>query len=313
MLRVAALALALAVPAAAVPPCEFDTTGDGVPELVVPDADGDGDCDFPARKTRVAGTLTFAAGTTVEFRESALITAGRIVVEAGATLVGEAATLRAVSLMAIAGDVDVQGTLDLAVSDDVDLIARAGAVRLRGDTRIVAAEQIVIHAGRGDVELVPVRAHPLHLLGGTGFVVKVDVPDGPVRIDVARIGARRITIAARAKPLATAPGVDLTLANSLLTTDPVATGIVPGNGDVRVDTAGRMTLDATTLDAARNVRLTTRRPADVVCLGNGTRLEARNPDGSLRNVFLPARVFDDATTTFIGELHGPPVQTGSCP
>ena len=52
---------------------------------------------------------------------------------------------------------------------------------------------------------------------------------------------------------------------------------------------------------------------DVVCLGNGTRLEARNPDGSLRNVFLPAGVFDDATTTFIGELHGPPVQTGSCP
>ena len=313
MLRVAALVLVLSTSAAAVPPCEFDTTGDGVPDLVVPDADDDGDCDFPPRKTRVAGTLTFASGTIVEFRENAIVTAGAIVVEAGAALVGRPTTLRALSLVALAGDVDVQGTLDVDVSDDVDLIARAGAVRVRGETHIVAAEQIVLNARGGDIEVAPAGGSPFHMLGGTGFVAKVDVPDGIIRIDGARIGARRITIAGRAKPLATAPGADVALASALLTTDPAATGILPGNGDIRVDAAGRVTLDATTLDAARNVRVTTRRPTDVVCLGNGSRLEARNPDGSLRNLFLPSNVFDDATTTFVGELHGPPVETGSCP
>src|SRR5262249_596322 len=45
----------------------FDTNGDGVPDITIPDSDGDGRFEWPAGTTKLPGTLHFSAGNDVEF------------------------------------------------------------------------------------------------------------------------------------------------------------------------------------------------------------------------------------------------------
>jgi hypothetical protein len=78
---IAAFALAWLAPSPSwAEPCPFDLNGDAVDDLLVPDADGDGICEWPAGARTFGGTLTFREGITVEFSGSTSITADRIVV-----------------------------------------------------------------------------------------------------------------------------------------------------------------------------------------------------------------------------------------
>jgi hypothetical protein len=251
-MRAAIVLVGLFVGSVAAQPCTFDTTGDGVPDLVLPDANSDGACEFPQKKTKLAGTLVVPAGTTIEFFGNTIATFDAIVVESGATLRGTSATLRSLSLVTLAGDLVVDGTLDVDLSDDLELIARAGAVRVRGPTRVVATEVIVLDARGGDVELTPPALEPgFTLLGGLGVTLKAVAGDATISVARARVGGRKIAVSARARP-SSAPGVAVDLREgTVLTSDPAATGVTSSSGDVRVDGAGLVRVDGATLDSGR--------------------------------------------------------------
>lgn len=305
----------------AVPPCAFDTTGDGAPELVVPDADGDGFCEFPDRKTRLPGTLRFTAATPVRFRANAIVSADAIVVESGAVLVGEAATLRSLSLIALAGDLEVAGTLAVGVGDDVDLLAPQGSVRVTGEVQLDAVENVVLEAGDGDVVLTPAGApmpDVFPLRGGAIVALRAKrrAGSGEIRIENVHAAGRRIEIDGRAQRTS-AGTVDVTIRGDVvLSTDPADTR-VPGNGDVRIVAGGRVRIaDGVVLDSVRNVKVQTRAAGQHLCLGGGVVLEAVAANGAPRVLLLSAvrgTVYDDGTTTFTGTLAVRDLVTGSCP
>jgi hypothetical protein len=323
MLR-AVLVLALlggALRAGAVPPCAFDTTGDGAPELVVPDADGDGFCEFPDRKTRLPGTLRFTAATPVRFFANAIVSADAIVVEPGAVLVGQAATLRSLSLIARTGDLEVAGTIAVGVGDDVDLLAPQGSVRVTGDVRLDAVENVVLEAGDGDVVLAPDVAptpNVFGLRGGAIVAIRAKRRNGSGEIRIANVHAagRRIEIDGRAQR-SNAGTLDVTIRGDVvLSTDPEDTR-VSGNGDVRIVAGGRVRIeDGAVLDSVRNVKVQTRASGQHLCLGGGVVLEAVAANGAPRVLLLSAvrgTVFDDGTTTFTGTLAVRDLVTGACP
>jgi len=315
------LLLATPLVAAAVPPCSFDTTGDPTPELVVPDADDDGFCDFPDKKTRLDGTLRFTAATPVRFRSNAIVSADAIVVESGALLVGDAATLRSLSLIARGGDLEIAGAIDASAGDDVDLVAERGSVRVTGELRLDARENVVIAAGDGDAIVTPGAAPvpgSFALRGGAIVAIKAKRASGAGEIRIERVHAagRRIEIDGRAQRT-NAGTLDVTIrADVVLSTDPADTG-VGGNGDVRVAAGGRVRIeDGVVIDSVRNVKVQTRAPGQHLCLGGGVALEAVSAAGVPRVLLLSAvrgGVFDDGTTSFTGQLAVRDLVTGPCP
>lgn len=318
-----AVVLALVAPlvASAAPPCVYDTTGDATPELIVPDTDDDGACDFPDKKTRLPGTLRFASGETVRFRSNAIVSADAIVVEPGATLVGDAASLRSLSFIALTGDLDVAGTIDASTGDDIDLVAKHGSVRITGDVQLDAVENVVIEAGDGDAIVTPgVAPVPgAHALRG-GAIVTVKAKrtsgSGEIRIENVHAAGRRVEIDGRAQRN-NAGTLDVTIRGDVvLSTDPSATG-VGGNGDVRIAAGGRVRIeDGAVLDSVRNVKVQTRSPGQHLCLAGGVVLEAVAANGVPRVLLLSAvrgTVFDDGTTTFTGTLAVRDLVTGACP
>jgi hypothetical protein len=321
MLAVAMLLGAGLRAADAIPPCAFDTTGDPSPELVVPDADDDGFCDFPDRKTRLPGTLRFTADTPVRFTSNAIVSADTIVVEAGAELVGEAATLRSLSLIALTGNLDVGGTVDVTVGDDIDLVAKHGSVHVTGDVHLDAVENVIVEAGDGDAVVTPSAAPvpgTFALRGGMIVSIKAKrtTGSGDVRIEDVHVAGRRIEIDGRAQRN-NAGTLDVTIAGDvILTTDPAATGF-GGNGDVRIAAGGRVRIEhGAVLDSARNVKVQTRAPGQHLCLAGGVVLEAVAESGAPRVLLLSAvrgTVFDDGTTTFTGTLAVRDLVTGPCP
>src|SRR5262249_60379882 len=64
----------------------FDTNGDGVPDITIPDSDGDGRFEWPAGTTKLPGTLHFSAGNNIEFSGYTTIKADAITIDQGATL-----------------------------------------------------------------------------------------------------------------------------------------------------------------------------------------------------------------------------------
>src|SRR5262249_21686123 len=64
----------------------FDTNGDGVPDITIPDSDGDGRFEWPAGTTKLPGTLHFSAGNDIEFSGYTTIKADAITIDQGATL-----------------------------------------------------------------------------------------------------------------------------------------------------------------------------------------------------------------------------------
>jgi len=305
----------------AIPPCSFDTSGDPTPELVVPDVDDDGVCDFPAKKTRLAGTLRFTAATPVRFTANAIVAADAIVVEPGALLVGDAATLRSLSLIALTGDLEVAGTIDASTGDDIDLVAQRGSVRITGDVRLDALENVVVEAGDGDAVVTP-DAAPVPglfaLRGGAIVTVKAKRTSGSgvIRLERVHAAGRRIEIDGRAQRN-NAGTLDVTIRDDVvLSTDPSDTG-VGGNGDVRIAAGGRVRLeDGVVLDSVRNVKVQTRSPGQHLCLAGGVALEAVSATGVPRVLLLSAvrgTVFDDGTTSFTGQLAVRELVAGACP
>jgi hypothetical protein len=62
----------------------FDTNGDGVPDLTIPDSDGDGRFEWPAGTTILHGTLHFSAGNDIAFSGYTTIKVDTITIDQGA-------------------------------------------------------------------------------------------------------------------------------------------------------------------------------------------------------------------------------------
>src|SRR5262249_22171299 len=135
-----------------------------------------------------------------------------------------------------------------------------------------------------------------------------------IHIARVRAGSRQVGLDVRGFP--GAAGDIVVDEGTVLTTDQATTGIIPGNGGVKLAATGRVRLDAVTLDAARDVQVKTRTHGDDLCLANGTHLEAVNADGVPRSISLTGvrgTVFDDGSTTFTGLLRSGPIVAGTCP
>ena len=298
-------------------PCTFDTDGDGEPDLVLPDADGDGICEFPDLKTHLRGVLHFTRLTPVEFRGTTLIEADRIVIYPNARLFGERSKLRSLTMVAVAGDLESHGTLELGTSDDLVLTAR-GSVDVDGKTALAAADRLVVEARQGNVTLAPpaAPAGPFTALGGNRVDILAKGANGRVEIARATIGGARVTVDTHANVSVIGDKRVWVHDRALLTTDRARTGL-PVGSDVAINSTGRVLLqDTAVLDAGRNVTIATTRAVDGLCLSGGVRLEARDPAGRLGLISLTGvrgGVRDDGSTAYVGQLRSGPIAAGPCP
>ena len=301
----AALVLALGVAAGAAPPCAFDTNGDGAAEIVVPDVDGDGVCDWPTGTTSLPGTLTLTAGTPVQFRGKTVVAAGSIVVEAGGRLVGRPETLQRLYLRATGNannDVRNRGTLDIEASDDVIVQARR-TIDLGGTTNVRAANNVILRAVVGDVVIAPPAFTPgaFTLFARNRVDINARSANGNVDIARARIGAFRILVKTRASVSFTGPKILRLREGTLLTTNRNATGL-PNASNIQLNATGDIILSGATLDAGTSVTLLTQRQTDRACLSS-SRLEAQDGIGYLYVRGVHGGVFH-RDTDFFGRLVG---------
>ena len=298
--------------------CAFDTNADGIPDLVLTDADGDGLCEWPVGTTSLSGTLVFNAGTPVEFRGSAAVYADRIVVEQGGILKGDPATLVKLTLIARShstSDIISRGTIDLGASDDLVLQA-VGSIDLSGATSLAAADKVVLKASQGDVTIAPAAfdpAGPFTVFGRNRIEISARGPNGNVDIVRARLGSYRIIVRTKANVSTVGPKVIRLADHAELVTDRGRTGL-PNGSNVQLIATGRIILENATIDSGTSIAMLTQYPQDDVCLSDGTVLEAANGLGYIYFNNVHGQVFDDGTTQFIGRVIGADrVVVGSCP
>jgi len=274
---------------------------------------------FPPRKTVIRGPLVIDARTSKRFSGTTILEADSIVVAADGTLAGEPSTLRSLTLVALTGDVEVHGHLDLGASDDITIVSKTGAVRLGGDVRIAAADRVRIDARGGDVVVAPdaVDDTRFTVQGGNRVDLTARGADGSVRTERARIAGRAVALDARANvSVVRTKGISLD-DRTLLTTDPAKTGRTDTSpGDVTMTASGNVAVSGGShVDSGRNVWISTLRPGDGLCLSKGATLEAVTPRGAFGYVYVSGvrgdRI-DDTTTTIIGTLRGT-LTPGTCP
>jgi hypothetical protein len=299
--------------------CEFDTDGDGVPNLTLADADHDGLCEWPEGTATIPGTLTFTAATPVEFSGTTNVSADRIVVEAGSLLKGDAASLVKLTLVArssTVGDIVSDGTLDISASDDIILQSKRSIDLSEGATNLHAGDKLVLKASTGDVTVAPAifdANGPFTLFARNRVEINARGANGSIDIARARVGSFRIVVNTKAS-VSVVGDKHLRLSDhTLLTTDATKVGI-PNSSNIDLTATGRVSLtEDTTLDSGRKILVTTNRTVDDVCLTQSTTIEAANGFGRISFAGVKGTVFDDGTTTFVGAILGDRIVPGSCP
>jgi subtilisin family serine protease len=295
--------------------CNFDVNGDGIPDLVLHDTDGDGLCELPAAKTHLYGTFT--SDTPIEIRGNTVLEADRIVIEPGGVIFGEQATLRSLRLVATTGAIESTGRIDLKASDDL-FVRAATAVLLEGRTELVAADIVDVDARRGDLRLLPpVMQTPFAALGGNRATLRSKGSVGVIAVGRARVGGPRVYVEGVANVSVVGTNGVVVTDRGIFTSDPAPTFLPAGGGDVSVSTTGRVVLSGRdVLDATRTLRIATARPGDDLCLELQTLLEARSTKGVPGRIDLTrvrGAVRDDGTTTFVGTLASNGIVAGVCP
>lgn len=295
--------------------CRFETAPDG--SVTLADVDGSGTCTLPDKKNVVRGTLHVRTCQRVLCTGTPIIEAEAVVLEPGATLVGESSSLRSLTLVTLTGDVVNHGSLTLGAADDLVVTARRGSIDFGDVVRLEAADRIVVHAKQGDVVLAPGLAElapQFTLLGRNRVEILATGAGGRMRIERSRIGGKRLLVSTRAN-VSVVGQKELRLADSAeLTTDVTETSLAPVPGNVDVMATGPVVVVGSELDSGRNVRIQTRPPGDGLCL-DGATLQARSEAGvpayvDLRGVRGP--ILDTGSSAFDGIVLGT-IGAGACP
>lgn len=298
--------------------CVFDTDGDGSANLVVADDDGDGLCDWPEGTVTLPGTLTFAAGTSVQFRGTTAINADSIVVEEGARLVGNPTSLSKLTLTARrhgTSDIRSKGRLELGASDDIVLQA-TGSVDLDGETNLSAGDRVVIKASQGDVTILQRFSESdgaFDVSARNRVEISAKGANGNVNLATVRIASYKIIVSTRANVSSVGEKQLGVSGGSVLTTDRARTGLSNGSNIQLTATGPILITGDVVLDANTSVAFVTQRQQDGVCLSDGTTIEASNGLGSLYFTNVRGEVTDDGTTVFRGRiLGGDRIVQGQC-
>jgi len=303
--------------------CDFDTDGDGKPDLSLADADGNGFCEWPDLKTDLhTGTLRFTAATPVEFQGTTLIEAARIIVEDGAVLKGDPDRLQSLTLVATAGDFVSSGTLDLSVSNDLTIRSLKGGITLAGSVQLEAADALALDARLGDLTVAPQPSLAFTLLAGNAISLTANGVKGSLGLTGALLGSRRITLDSTASSAPTG-FKGITIDGGLLTTDAALAGFTGSAYPITLKGARGTGVPAgfsavnlrngAVLQSGANVVLTTQQTGDNACLFNQVSLTAKGGSGYIDFSAVKGKVYDSGTI-FKGILKsGDKVVSGSCP
>jgi hypothetical protein len=277
----------------------FDANGDGVPDLTIPDSDGNGTFEWPPGTRTLHGTLRFPAGHVIESSGYTTIKVDAVVVEQGATLV-EGLNLHQIVFTATHGDFTSQGRLRFGFFPGrFGVTAQLGSVSLVGSFFLVATT-VSLQAPRGSI------------------TIQAD-PNGSER------DLRAQTVSILARNTTGSIVIDNALVAGTTTLDNHASGSVPptvdkgirlidgasvGGSNTTINATGRITLDAASI-SSDNVKLSTSRTSDDVCVGNGSLVRAVS--GRINTSGVRGTPFRDETSTVTGPVTGKPFVVGACP
>jgi hypothetical protein len=281
----------------------FDTNGDGVPDLTIPDSDGDGRFEWPPGTTILHGTLHFSAGNEIAFSGYTTIKVDTITIDQGATLVGGQGTnLHQIKLIATHGDISSQGRhLFGFFPGRIELTAQLGSVRLLGSF-FLGASTVIVQAPRGSITIQPdpnADASEREIVANTLSVFARNA-SGSIVIDDTLLVSGRTT-------------VDNHASSSVLTVDKgirVIDGATLGGGNVTVNATGRITVDDATV-SGDDIKLSTSRATDDVCVANGSLLRAVS--GRINTYGVRGTPHRDETSTVTGPVVGKQFVVGTCP
>jgi len=297
--------------------CTFDTNGDASPDLVVPDRDGDGFCDFPDGRTHISGKLVFRAGDRVRFRGSPVIEADEIVVEPGAIVRGDRRTLLSLTMIALRGDLRSLGTFAIGAGHDATFSSQAGSVEFRGPTTISAGRRAWLEARDDGITLAPPSGVP----GGSftilapQVVIRTPSGVGAILLSAARVGGRSVTLdATTLRPIIGLKRIEVD-DGSVVTTDLDRTGFQGPAGDIVVRAGGPIDVTSDSqLDSGHDLKISTTRSVDDLCLANTAVLQARHRGGQRGVIDLRGvrgQVQDDSTDVEDGRVAAPRLR-GAC-
>jgi len=279
----------------------FDTNGDGVPDITIPDSDGDGRFEWPAGTTKLPGTLHFSAGNDIEFSGYTTIKADAITIDQGATL-SAGLNLHQIVFIATHGDIISQGQHFFGFfSGRIGLTAQLGSIDLRGSFFLGATTGIV-QAPRGSITIQAdpnADAFQRDIVAQTLSVLARN-PTGSIVIGNAVLVSSRSTVDNHASS-SVPPGVD----KGIRLIDGATLG-----SNTTINATGRITLDDASI-SGDNIKLSTSRATDDVCVANGSLLRAVS--GRINTYGVRGTPHRDGTSIVIGPVAGKPFVVGSCP
>jgi len=279
----------------------FDTNGDGVADITLQDADGNGEFEWPAGSKTLHGTLHFSAGNRIEFSGYTTIKVDAITIDPGATLV-EGPNLHQLVLIATHGDITSQGShLYRIFSGRIELTAQLGSVNLLGSF-FVGAGTVTVQAPRGSVTI---HADPDALPVARQIVantlrVFARNTTGSIVIDNTQLVSSRITVdnhASTSVPPTVDKGIRVVNGAELV-------------GDSTINATGRITVDSATV-SGDDIKLSTSRSTDDVCVANGSLVRALS--GRINTSGVRGTPHRDETSTVTGTIAGKQFVLGACP
>ena len=278
----------------------FDTNGDGVPDLTIPDSDGDGRFEWPTGTTTLLGTLHFSAGNDIAFSGYTTIKADTITIDQGATLSGGIG-LHQIVFIATHGDITSQGRHGFGFfSGRIGLTAQLGSIRLLGSF-FIGATTVTIQAPRGSITI---HADPnagdfeRHIVGHSVSVLARSASGSIVIGNIVLVSSATILDNH-------ASGSGLTVDKGIRLIDGATVG-----ANTTINATGRITLDDASI-SGDNIKLSTSRATDDVCVGGGSLLRAVS--GRINTYGVRGTPHRDETSIVTGPVVGKPFVVGVCP
>jgi len=274
-------------------------------------------CPLPLGKRRIHGDLVVPPGSGLCMPADR----AKHLLEPDAFYLGRTAAMTAsaaydIELRTFEGDLTMDGRVDLAVSDDLTLMARKRAIDVRGPIRTVVGDTLTVMSRHRGIALTPAgdsgAALPGEVVAGR---IRLSAPgeDGTITVENTRLAARQILLDTRSSVSQLGDkGVSIGF-RSVLTTDPVETGRTGSAGDVRIESTGDVRIgEGARIASGRNVVIATRGAGDRLCLSGGVVIAAAGGAGRIDLSRVRGGVYDDGTTVLNGVVVGE-LRSGDCP